>query len=103
MSGKHFVQVPICPQVLEYARDLMKHDLTALSPGAKKAGVLQDDEFVLYEAAFTSGVRLTVKLVSNKEQYQVIPEFHFLASPPIRCPLWPVSRVGMRAAAMPTV
>lgn len=78
MSGKHFVQVPICPQVLEYARDLMKHDLTALSPGAKKAGVLQDDEFVLYEAAFTSGVRLTVKLVSNKEQYQVIPEFHFL-------------------------
>ena len=48
MSGKHFVQVPICPQVLEYARDLMKHDLTALSPGAKKAGVLQDDEFVLY-------------------------------------------------------
>lgn len=25
------------------------------------------------------------------------------ASPPIRCPLWPVSRVGMRAAAMPTV
>lgn len=78
MSGKHFVQVPICPQVLEYARDLMKHDLTALSPGAKKAGVLQDDEFVLYETAFISGVRLTVKLVSNKEQYQVIPEFHFL-------------------------
>lgn len=77
MSGKHFVQVPICLQVLEYARDLMKHDLTALSPGAKKAGVIQDDEFVLYEAAFISGVRLTVKLVSDKERYQVIPEFRF--------------------------
>ncbi len=62
MSGKHFVQVPICPQV---------------SPGAKKAGVIQDDEFVLYEAAFTSGVRLTVKLVSDKERYQVVPEFRF--------------------------
>ena len=77
MSGKHFVQVPICPQVLKYTRDLMKHNLTALSPGAKKAGVIQDDEFVLYEAAFTSGVRLTVKLVSDKERYQVVPEFRF--------------------------
>lgn len=36
MSGKHFVQVPICPQVLKYTRDLMKHNLTALSPGGQK-------------------------------------------------------------------
>lgn len=77
MSKRYSIIVPIMPQALDFARDLLKHDLTTLSPGAYKVGVFQDDEFTLYRATFGDGVLLELKIVSDKERYHTVPEFHF--------------------------
>lgn len=77
MSGKYSIVVPIMPQCLEFARDLLKHDLTTLRPGAGKVGVSQDDEFTLYRALFYDGTRLEMKVVSDKERYRTVPVFRF--------------------------
>lgn len=68
--------VPVLPEVIDYARSLLKHDLSALPSGAARAGVFQEDEWILYRASFKDGVELELKIVSDKMHYYTVPVFH---------------------------